>query len=258
MDNKKCCGIYDYDGVLLPGEELMDNYIEPVCHEATNAYGETLFSEQIKLVEKKQSLELERDIYGCEMAEIIDELAELERKIKRHFELKDQVLEETEKEYENIINYDEIYQLKNVYPGVLETIWKIYNNRIYDKLINNTHVNNKREIKAKGELLKNHFPPIEFAPIYFHIFPYRDSEGFINKDRKPSDKVIRMFRTIPNIDPLISTYVDNSRGVIKCAQKIGFRPYFVEKKQNPREVIIEAANDTIDIVHGGKIKKLSR
>ena len=99
---------------------------------------------------------------------------------------------------------------------------------------------------------------MEFVPIYFHIIPYKDHEGFINKDRKPSDKVLRMVRTTKYINPLISTYVDNSNGVIKCAKKLGFRPYFVNKSQDPSEVIIKAANDTIDIVHEGKIKKLTR
>lgn len=258
METKMCCGVYDYDGVLVPGEELMDNYIDPVCHEATNAYGEKLFERQLALIEEKQLLEQERDVYGNEMDEIIAELAELERKIKRHFELKDQVLEETEEKYRNIINYDEIYRIENVYPGVLEALWKIHSSGIYQKMVNNTHVNMDREIKAKTNLLKSAFPPIEFVPIYFHIIPYRDREGFINKDRKPSDKVLRMVRTNKYINPFISTYVDNSAGVIRCANKQGFRTYFVKKGLDSLDSIIEAANDTIDIVHEGKIKKLSR
>lgn len=258
MEDKKCCGVYDYDGVLVPGEELMDYYIEPVCREATNAYGEKLFERQLELIGEKQRLEIDRDIYGNEMDEILEELTEIEKKLKKHFELKDQVLEETEKKYENIINYDEIYRVENVYPGVLETLWEIYNRGIYQKMISNTHVNKDREIKAKEKLLKEAFPEMEFVPIYFHIFPYRDREGFIVKDRKPSDKVLRMVRTLKYIDPLVSTYVDNSKGVIKCANKLGFRPYFVQKSEDPRDIIIQAANDTIDIVHEGKVKKLIR
>ena len=258
MEEKKCCGIYDYDGVLVPGEELMDYYIEPVCKEATNAYGEGLFRRQLELTLEKQRLEQDRDIYGSEMLEIEDELEEIERKLKRHFELKDQVLEETEPQFQNIINYDEIYQLKNVYPGVLESLWQAYDRRVYEDMTNNTHINMERESKSKERLLKDHFPPMKFVPIYFHIIPYRDREGFINRDRKPSDKVLRMYRLNKDINPLVSTYVDNSKGVIGCAKKLGFRTYFVAKDQDPRDQIIQAANDTIDIVHGGKIKKLSR
>ena len=259
MEKKLCCGVYDYDGVITPGEELMDNYINPVCHEATNSYGEKLFEKQLELTMEKQRLEQDRDVYGSEMDEIVNELAELDKKIKRHFELKDQVLEETEPKYENIINYDEIYRIENVYPGVAEALWTIYERGIYQAMLNNSHVNSEREIKAKERLFNNKdLPPITFVPIYFHIIPYRDREGYINKGRKPSDKVLRMTRIKKYINPLISTYVDNSKSVIKCANKAGFRSYFVDKMQDPRDIIIQAANDTIDIVHDGKIKKLSR
>ena len=258
MKEKLCCGIYDYDGVLVPGEELMDNYIEQVCKEATNAYGATLFKRQLELIKEKQRLEAERDVYNGDYADTVKELADIEMKIKRHFDLKDQVLEETEKKYKNIINYDEIYRAEHVYPGVIEALQKIHKEKIYQKLINNTHVNVQREIDAKKKLLRECFPPMEFVPIYFHIIPYRDPAGFINKDRKPSDKVLRMIRILEYINPLISTFVDNSRGVIACANKQGLRTYFVDKGQNPRSLIVGAANDTIDIVHEGKIKKLSR
>ena len=50
---KLCCGAYDYDGVFVPGEELMDHYIEPVCKEATNKYGADLFDQQLKLIAEK-------------------------------------------------------------------------------------------------------------------------------------------------------------------------------------------------------------
>ena len=257
MERKLCCGIYDYDGVLVPGEELMDQYIDPVCHEATNAYGLKLFKRQLELLLEKQRLEEERNIYDPDYKTICQQLIDIEEKIKKHFELKDRVLEETEPKFKNIIDYDEIYRIENVYPGVLNSLLEIYKENIYQKLVNNTHVNIKREIVAKERLLKAYFPPMEFVPIPFHIFPYRDKEGYVNKDRKPTDKVLRMMRTIDYVNPLISTYVDNSRGVILCANKQGFRTYFVDKNQNPNDSIILAANDTIDIVHGGKIKKLS-
>lgn len=258
MEEKICCGIYDYDGVLVPGEELMDYYIEKVCKEATNAYGDKLFARQLELTKEKQTLEEDRDIYNDYYKSIVEELVEIEKKIRKHFELKDQVLEETEKKYQNIINYDEIYRLENVYPGVLESLWEISEKGIYVKMVNNTHVNVQREIEAKSRLLQKHFPPIDFVPIFFHIVPYRDPAGFVNNNRKPSDKVLRMVRILDYPNPLVSTYVDNSKGVIGCAKKQGFRTYFVERDQDPRDLIIDAANDTIDIVHGGKIKKLSR
>ena len=99
MEEKLCCGIFDFDGVILPGEELIDKYVWEICKEASNAYCDMLFSQQSKLITIQQRLEQERDIYGPEMEEVKNELAEIERKIKIHFDLKDQVLEETEEKY---------------------------------------------------------------------------------------------------------------------------------------------------------------
>lgn len=258
-----CCGIYDYDGVLVPGEELMDEQIIANCGphkeaiEATNIYAEKLFRRQLELIQEKQELELERDVYDHRMREIIKELKDLEEKIKRHFIIKDQVLEETEKKYENLIDYDKIYTLENVYPGVLELLWEIYEKGIYKKLFNNTHTNKLREETPKKILLRDEFPPMTFVPVRFHIMPYRDHEG-INLNRKPTDKVQRMLVNNTEINPYLSSYVDNSKSVIKCAKVLGFRPYFVDKEQDPCELILRAANETIDLVHGDKIKKLSR
>ncbi len=36
MEKRKCCGIYDFDGVLAPGEELIDKYVWGICKEASN------------------------------------------------------------------------------------------------------------------------------------------------------------------------------------------------------------------------------
>ena len=266
MEGRYCYNILDFDGVLVPGEELMDEYIWEICKEATNIYCEGLFRQQTELIKYQQQLEEDRNIYGKEMQRVIHELEELKRLIQRHFELKDQVLEETEEKYRNKINYNEIYQLKNVFPGVLEAIWKIHDSGIYVQQISNTHVNAEREIIAKKILLQKEFPPMKFVPIRYHIEPYRDQYGAVNKNRQPSDKVGRLLRTIPSIDP---TLVDNSRSIINRGDELGLRTYFVEKNTNPyiiqnpvlnpipSQVIIQAANDTIDIVHEGKVKKLS-
>ncbi len=260
---KLLSGVYDYDEVLIPGSRLIDEQIlengkgmEEV-KKATNAYGDQLFEQQISLVAKKQELELERNIFSKEYFEIKEELEEIERLKIEHFRIKDQVLEETEPQYVNLVNYSQIYRREYLYPGVCEAIWEIYDRGVYAILFDNSHTNTNNEEKYKGLLLKSDFPPMIFVPVRFHILPYRDREGFIIKDRHPSDKVLQMYANNKIIDPSISTYVDNSRGVLKCAKKIGFRTYLVEKGQDPRAVIIQAANDTIDKYHDGKIKKLS-
>ena len=271
MENKICCGIYDFDGVLLPGEELMDKYVIKICEKASNAYCDKLFARQSELIKVQQRMEQERDVFGPEMRAVQRELEELRKKIEEHFMLKDQVLEETEEKYKNKIPYKDIYIRNNVYQGILELLWKIYDSKLYSELIVNTHVNAGTEIVAKRELLEKDFPPMKFVPILYHIEPYRDPYGgSINKNRKPSDKIGRLVNSIaPYIDVNKSTFVDNTASIIKRGRELGINCYFVDKnfdqyiKENPvldpipSQVIIEAANDTIDRVHGGKIKKLS-
>ena len=257
MKNKICCNILDCDGVLVPGEELMDNYILPVCEEATNIYCEKLYKQQTELIILRQQLEQDRNIYGKEMIEINDELNGIEKKLKRHFDLKDQFLEETEDKYRNIINYDEIYQRENVYPGILDLTWEIYDKKIYGLQICCSHINSEGEIIAKSGLFKKEFPPIKFVPVRYHIVPYR-TNGLINKNREPSDKLGRLVRAMPSIDTVTSPVTDNSKSIILRGNELGMRSYFVAKGQNPVLIIMQAANDTIDLVHKGKIKKLSR
>ena len=36
MERKEYCGIYDFDGVLAPGEELMDEYVWEICAESSD------------------------------------------------------------------------------------------------------------------------------------------------------------------------------------------------------------------------------
>ena len=80
MEEKKCCGIYDFDGVLAPGEELIDKYVWEICREASNAYCEELFNRQNELIRIEQRLEQERDVFGLEMIEVQRELEEINRR----------------------------------------------------------------------------------------------------------------------------------------------------------------------------------
>lgn len=266
MEEFICCNILDFDGVLVPGEELMDEYILEFCPEASNKYCDDLFSQQIDLIKIKQTLEEEHDV--IRLVELKKELDEIDRKIAKHFIRKDQVLEETEPEFENKIDYKAIYQRKNIYPGVLELVWDIHNRGIYQLQISNTHVNCETEIIAKRELLEKCFPEMKFVPVKFHIIPYR-TNGLVNKDREPSDKVGRLIKAIPKIYLPTSVLVDNSKSIISRGKELGLRTYYVPENNDPMiitnpvinpipsQIILQSANDTIDLVHGDKIKKLS-
>ena len=270
MEDKKCCGIYDCDGVIIPGEELIDRYVWKICKEASNAYCDELFNRQNELIQNQQRLEQERDVFGPEMIEITRELEEINKKIKRHFILKDIVLEEVEEKYKNKIDYKEIYQRENIYQGVLELFWQIYDSHVYDQIIVNTHVNAESEIIWKREMFKKDFPPLKFVPVKYHLVPYKDPfGGLVNKNRKPSDKIGRLINMSPYIDVDVSTFIDNTSSIIKRGKEIGLNCYYVKKNLDPyvirypilnpipAQIIMQAANDTIDKVHNGKIKKLS-
>lgn len=259
------CGAYDYDEVFVPGTRLIDEQIIKngkkrgleIVLKATTKYEEELFDKQTKLMQKKQELERDRDILCTTYFDIINEINNISILLDEHFKLKDAVLEETRKEYENLVDYDEIYQKENIYPGVCELLWEIYELSIYEKLFNNSNYNMERESKAKRHLLETDFPPMKFVPVPFYVFPAKDPNGFPFKDRPRSDKVLRMCKNNRCIDPASSTYVDNSKRIIEFADACGFKSFFVKKDQDPRIAIIEAANYTIDRFHEGKIKKLS-
>ena len=248
----------------------MDVYVQKINREASNAYCEELFKEQAVLLRQKQELEDERDIFGAAMIELNKALDAKQKEIEKHFEQKDQVLEETEKKYRNRIPYREIYRVENVYPGLLDLLWKIYDNKIYYQLIVNTHVNAEAEIIAKKELLSKEFPPMKFVPIKFHIDPYRDEYGKPNNNRPTSDKIGRLLDMAKYIDPKRSIFVDNTKKIIIRGEELGLNCYFVKKNldpfilQNPvlnpipYQVILQSAHDTIEREHPGKILKLSR
>ena len=267
MEKTICYLILDFDGVLLPGEELMDNYVWEICKEASNRYRDELFASQIELIKMSQELEEERS--GSKSLEKIkQELEQIDKKIKYHYNKKDQVLEETEPEYENRIPYNEIYIRENVFPGVLELVHKLHDMGIYTQIIVNTHVNSPREINAKKELLVKHFPKMKFIPILFHIDRYYDEYGAVVKDRQPSDKVGRLLKMCPYIIPETSTLVDNTRSIIERGKELGLICYFVKKNEDkfiienpvlnpiPCQVILDACNNTIENIHGDKTKKL--
>jgi hypothetical protein len=267
MEKLKICNILDFDGVLVPGEILMDEYIKEFCYKASNEYCDKLFKMQSELVEQQQLLEEERN--DSLLAEVLKELEELDRKIKQHFVFKDQVLEESEPQYQNKINYADIYRRENVYPGVLEVLWEMYERKVYDLLISDTHVNSKFEILRKQILLESDFPPMLFFPVFFHLVPFYDPKtGLANKNRKPSDKVGILLKEKQFIIPEKSTLIDNSKSIIKRGNELGVRSYFVEKNLEPyiianptldpipSQIILDAANDTIDL-YRGNVKKLS-
>ena len=266
-----CYLVLDFDGVLIPGEELMDNYIWDICKEASNRYRESLEASERDLFLMKQRLEDERSNPKY-IERVQKELNDIRQKRLMHFRKKDQVLEETSLEFVNKIPYQEIYVRDNFFPGILELIHKINDMGIYVELIVNTHFNADLEVKTKRELLRKEFPPHKFIPVPFHLEKQYSSD-VITRKRVRTNKTAKLIKALPYVNPLanedVFTYfVDNTKSILEEAEKFGLITYFVEKNDDkyiidnptlnpiPFQVILQAANDTLEKQNGDKVKKL--
>ena len=257
MKNKEVCLISDFDGVLVDSLPLIDEYVKEIDYEASDEYGQNLIQRTDYYNREKQRLEEERDIYGKEMQEIIEMLDELYRLRVRHYDHKDRVLEEVEAKYKGLIKYKKIYQIENAYPGIIELINKIWEYKIYHRIIVSSNVNVESEIVAKKEFLKEFLPMAKFSPVRFHLEPYYNPiNGSPNKNRIPSNKLAVIARS-NSVDVLNSCVIDDTKGVIERGIALGFKCYHRKIEDDVRDIFIKAGNETIDTVHEGKIKKLS-
>ncbi len=259
MEKKECCLVSDYDGVLVNSLPLIDEYVKSIDYEASDEYGRLLFEQTDILNKEKQRLEEERNIYGNEMDEINRKLLDLSKLRTRHFEHKDIVLEEVYEHLRGLIDYKTIYQIENAYDGVIDLINEIWQLGVYHRIIVNSNVNVESEIRFKLEFLKKYLPMVKFVPVKFHLDPYYNPlTGLKNLNRLPSNKLAVLTRIMPSIDVSNSSVVDDTKGVIEKGKQLGFNCYHRRIEDNVCDIFINACNDTIDSVHDGKIKKLSR
>ena len=256
---KKCCLISDFDGVLTDSLPLIDEYVKEIDYEASDEYGRKLIAETDSYNAEKHRLEEERNFYSKEMKEIDDKLQELYRLRLRHYNHKDLVLEEVLPEYRGRIDYSKIYKLENAYPGIIELIHKICEQKIFHQLYVCSSVNVGSEIASKRAFLQEHLPMAKFIPVRFHLEPYYDlCTGQANKNRVPNDKLATLVKYNRDIDIPVSVAIDDTKGVIERGRAIGFNSYHRRIEDDVCDIFIQASNDTIDRYHGGKIKKLSR
>ena len=255
----ECCLISDFDGVLVDSLPLIDEYVKQIDYRASDEYRSKLIKRSNECNEEKQRLEEEQKFYGKEMYKIKQELLELEKKRLEHYDRKNIVLEEVYPEYRNRIGYNEIYQIENAYEGVIELLTKIWEKRVYERLIVCTNVNTGVEIQSKRAFIKKYLPMAQFVPLRFFLDPYFDPfTGLKNLNRIPCDKLAVLTNRDKKIDIAKSIVVDDTKGVIESGNALGFNCYHRKLDDDVRDVFISACNDTIEKVHEGKIKKLSR
>lgn len=109
---------------------------------------------------------------------------------------KDNVLEETSDIYENKIDYDKIYTMKNTFPHVIEMISIIWESGLFDKIYIASHVNSEREVQAKKKFFAEYLPMVDVRCYYFNDQPYiHDKEKYFeNALRKRSNKPKYFFK----------------------------------------------------------------
>ena len=257
MEKLDVCLVSDFDGVLVNSLPLIDEYVKRIDYKASDEYRKILVDRSNQLHILKQQLEEEQKFNSNEYRAVIEEIEELRRKRYEHYDRKNVVLEEVYPEYRNRIDYNAIYQLENAYDGVIETLIRIKNEKIYDKIIVCSSVNTSVEILYKRKFINKYLENAYFLPVHFFSLPYEDPEtNMKNVGRIPADKLVALtehyFIDIPK-----SVVVDDTKGVIDSGLKLGFNCFHRKVEDDINEIFINAANDTIDNVHGGKIKKLS-
>ncbi len=259
MIKKDCCLVSDFDGVIVNSLPLIDEDVKKLDYIASDEYKRILIAESNACHLRKQQLEEEQKFYGYEMEEVKRKIAELQRKRKEHYDHKNIVLEEVDPQFRNKIGYGRIYQLENAYEGAIETLTEIWERQVYERIIVCSNINSGVEIQSKRAFLQKYLPMVQFVPLRFFIDPYYDPDtNEKNEDRQPCDKLAVLTSRDLKIDIPRSSAVDDTPGVIESGLALGFRCYHRRIEDDVRDIFIAAANDTIDVVHEGKIKKLSR
>ena len=258
MDKLNVCLISDFDGVIMDSLPLIDGHVKKLDYKASDEYCKKLVDQSNYCHMEKQRLEEEQKFNSKEYLAIIAEIEELRRKRKEHYDHKNIVLEEVYPETRNKIPYDEIYQLENAFDGAIETLTRIWERYIYHRFIVCSNVNTGSEILSKRVFIKKYLPMAIFIPLQFFIDPYFDPEsGLKNRNRIPTDKLDVLVKRDSTIDIHNSDAIDDTKGVIESGIRLGFNCYHRGINDNVNEIFITAANNTIDRVHDGKIKKLS-
>lgn len=241
--------ILDCDGVIFDSLPLIDEYVQKINYKASDAYKNELDTEEIKAIFMKNKWEEERSNNPQELGAIKKRIISVQKKKQEHYEYKDMVLEEVRHEYENKIDYYNIYQLNNTFDGVINMIYTIYGKGLFKEIYVLSHVNCENEIKAKKNFFKKYLPMIKFIPVYFHLDNFYNNDGSINHDRLRTNK-IEYFQKYTGINDLSRTYfIDDSISIIDEAKAIGLsNAYYKNKSISINDLLTKISFDAIGIV----------
>ena len=155
MNNRKRVLCLDFDDVIMRTRD----FVEPIIEKNAPLASEKGLKEALHEARKG----------------FIDEDGEKEI-VNKHFDMKDRFLEEVDKEYQGIINYDEIISIENTYPNAVEYINYLCLCGEYSKVYIVSHCNISREVDAKIKFLDKYCPHVTFIPVPFHVEKYEKNK----------------------------------------------------------------------------------
>ncbi len=241
--------ILDCDGVIFDSLPLIDEYVQKIKYEASDAYSDELDFEELKIRAMLHRYEKERSNNPEEYGLIQKRIKNIEKRRIEHYDYKDLVLEEVISEYQNRINYDEIYQLENTFDGVINMIYTIYGKGLFNEIYVLSHVNCEREIIAKKKFFKKYLPMIKFVPVKFHLDSFYNEDGEKNIKRLRTNK-IEYFRNYTGIRDLSSSYfIDDTESIINEARKIGVAgAYYKNGSSKTVDLLTKVSFEAIGVV----------
>ncbi len=233
--------ILDFDGVFGDTLAIIDEYVQRIEMDASDKKGEEIRKRIRNLEDKIEEYDIEH-APGERIQNLKRQLKEAKEEQKRHFDLKDQVLEEVFEEYQNRIPYHDIITLKNMFKGVVKVINLMIKLRLYSKCYVVSHCNVDSEVNSKRKFLKENFGDnVVFVPVSFHKDSYFDEEGNKREHRERTNKIREFVEFL--IYELKEKYPDKSDEEIKeIIKEIFINSAYIEDTYT---IIEEALNEGI-------------
>lgn len=259
-NGKKYILVLDLDGVVFNSLKLIDSMVYRIEEKASDWYLQKNNKEIRDLSEELRQLKYERvSITNRRREEIERRIAELERLNDEHFEYKDLVLEEVFDKYKGLIGYSNIYLLKNMFEGVIETIWTIYQSGIFERIIGASHCNVESEANAKIEACGKHLPMMEVIPIPFHIEPFFDPLTGQKLKRERTNKIEYLQKVLGLSDEDLSrvVFVDDTISIINEAMELGVGMCYHKRPfDDINDLLMRAYFNTCSAANEERIKRL--
>lgn len=241
--------VLDCDGVIFDSLPLIDEYVQKIKYEASDAYKKQLDMEEMRVRLVINRWEEERSNDPNQHGLLTKRIIDIKRKKKMYFEYKDKVLEEVLDEYKDRIDYQKIYQLENTFDGVLNMIYTIHGKGLFSDIYILSHVNTQKEIETKKEFFKTYLPMVKFIPVMFHMEPFYNPDGTKKNKRERTCK-IEYFRNYTGIKDLSNIYfIDDSESIIDEAKDLGVGyTYFKNESASTIDLLTKISFDAIGII----------